>query len=330
MKRNIALIAGGDSGEYAISINSAKVIGQSMDADKYDVFLIVISHSKWVYLNDMGVESNVDKNDFSVIHNGIKVNFDCALITIHGTPGEDGKLQGYLDLLAIPYTTSGVLGCAVTFNKYFCKALVSIAGVQVARSEKFYKHEQISIHDLLSRVSLPVFVKPNKGGSSLGTSFVKEADGLLAAIRNCFEHDDEALIEEYIEGTELTCGVYSRKGEIIVLPVTEIVSKTAATFFDYEAKYTKGAAEEITPARVDDLVYRNVQETTRLLYKKLELKGVCRIDYIYGIKGLFFLEANITPGMSQQSIVPQQAAYMGISMRQMFDEIITEAINTRL
>ena len=329
MKKNIALIAGGDSGEYTISINSAKVIRQSMDADKYNVFLIVIAHSKWLYLNNSGVESPVDKNDFSVIDNGTKVKFDCALITIHGTPGEDGKLQGYLDLLAIPYTTSGVLGCAVTFNKHFCKALVSIAGVQVARSTKYHKNDKIKINDLLSNVSLPVFVKPNKGGSSLGTSFVRQEDGLIAAINSCFEHDDEALIEEFIEGTELTCGVYSRKGEIIVLPVTEIVSKSAARFFDYEAKYTKDAAEEITPARIDDAVFRSVQETTRLLYQKLELKGVCRLDYIYGKKGLFFLEANITPGMSKQSIVPQQAAYVGISMGQLFDELITEALNRR-
>ena len=326
MKKNIALVAGGDSGEYVISVNSARVIRKNIDHEKFNVFLVQISHKKWVYLDDNNMEHPVDKNDFSIMIGGEKVLFDCALITIHGTPGEDGKLQGYFELLGIPYTTSGLLQSAVTFNKHFCNALVAQWGIKIARSVKYFKNENPSVDEVLLKVKLPVFVKPNKGGSSLGTTFVKETRELLPAINLCFEHDDEVFIEEYIEGTELTCGAYMRKRELLVLPVTEIVSKTDARFFDYQAKYTMGAADEITPARIPDNITQLVQETTSFLYKKLELKGICRLDYIYSNGTLFFLEANITPGMSERSIVPQQAEYVGISLKELFTDVLEEAL----
>ncbi len=326
MKKNIALVAGGDSGEYVISVNSAAIIRKNLDAGKYNVFTLLISGKKWVFLHDDGKESAVDKNDFSVLHNGSKITFDCALITIHGTPGEDGKLQGYFDLMGIPYTTSGQLACSLTFNKYFCNALAACWGMHVAQSAKFGKGEELTLERILSKVNLPVFVKPNKGGSSLGTTFVKEKEELLPAMNICLEHDDEALVEEYIEGVELTCGVYRRKGEILVLPVTEIVSKTEAKFFDYKAKYTQGAADEITPARISEELTLQVQKTTRYLYEKFELKGVCRLDYIYSKDKLFFLEANITPGMSERSIVPQQAEYVGITLRELFSDVLEQAM----
>ncbi len=326
MKKNIALIAGGDSGEYVISVNSAKIIAQNLDKEKYHVFLILISHKKWVYVDEKGHETAVDKNDFTIQPEGKKVFFDCALITIHGTPGEDGKLQGYLEMMSVPYTTSGILASSLTFNKYFCNALVSQWGIKVARSVKFSKGKVPAVEQILEKVNLPVFVKPNKGGSSLGTTFVEDKSAVLKAVIVCLEHDDEVLIEEFIEGTELTCGVYKSRGEVIVLPVTEIVSKTKARFFDYEAKYTKGAADEITPARINTQVTQLVHETTVFLYKKLELNGICRLDYIYSMDTLYFLEANITPGMSEASIVPQQAAYQGISMKQLFTDVIEESI----
>ncbi|MFN2396357.1 MAG: D-alanine--D-alanine ligase [Bacteroidales bacterium] len=326
MKKNIALIAGGDSGEYVISVNSAKVIGENLDPDKFNVFLIRISQKKWIYIDKDGKEQDVDKNDFSILVNYEKVLFDCAFITIHGTPGEDGKLQGYFELLGIPYTTSGLLQSSLTFNKHFCNALVSGWGVKIARAVKYFRNDNPTLEQVLTHVSLPVFVKPNKGGSSLGTTFVKNQEELLPAIELCLEHDDEVFIEEYINGTELTCGAYIRNGKLLVLPVTEIVSKTDAKFFDYKAKYTKGAADEITPARISDSVTRLVQETTEFLYKKLELKGICRLDYIYSNNELFFLEANITPGMSERSIVPQQAEYIGISLKQVFTEVIEETL----
>lgn len=326
MKKNIALVAGGDSGEYVISVNSAAIIRKNLDTGKFNVFTILISGKKWVFLHDDGTESAVDKNDFSVMQNGEKITFDCALITIHGTPGEDGKLQGYFDLMGLPYTTSGQLACSLTFNKYFCNALAAHWGMHVARSAKFKKGEELSVEHILNKVNLPVFVKPNKGGSSLGTTFVKSNEELLPAMKACLEHDDEALVEEFIEGVELTCGVYRRRGEVLVLPVTEIVSKTEAKFFDYKAKYTQGAADEITPARISPELTLEVQETTRFLYEKFELKGVCRLDYIYSKDKLFFLEANITPGMSERSIVPQQAEYVGISLKELFSDVLEQAM----
>ena len=326
MKKKIALVAGGDSGEYVISVKSAEVIKKSIDPERFNVYLIMIQGKQWLYKDDSGNESQVDKNDFTVMDQGQKITFDCALITIHGTPGEDGKLQGYFDMMKIPYTTSGQLACSITFNKHFCNTLAASWGFYTARSVKFFAHDKPIEADMLAKVNLPVFVKPNKGGSSLGTTFVDHQQGLLPAVESCFEHDDEVFIEEFIDGTELTCGVYRRKGEVFVLPVTEIVSKTEAKFFDYKAKYTKGAADEITPARIPDEVTKLVQKTTGELYNRFELKGVCRLDYIYSQDRLFFLEANITPGMSERSIVPQQAEYVGISLNQLFTEVLEEAM----
>lgn len=326
MRKKIALVAGGDSGEYVISIESARIIKMHIDQAVFDVYTILVNKARWVYLAENGQEFPVDKNDFSISPFGEKIRFDCAFITIHGTPGEDGKLQGYFDLLAIPYTTSGLLASALTFNKYFCNQLVAHWGVAVARSAKFVKSKPPLPAQVLEKVSLPVFVKPNKGGSSLGTSFVSDETELISAIETGFLHDNEVLIEEYIEGTELTCGAFTQNGKIVVLPVTEIVSKTSAKFFDFEAKYTKGASDEITPARVSPEYIDKVQQTTGFLYEKFELKGIARIDYILSKGVLYFLEANITPGMSQASIVPQQAAFAGISITELFSIVIREAI----
>lgn len=329
MKKNIALVAGGDSGEYVISVNSARIIKGNLDSKKYNVYLILITGRKWVHIDDENVEHPVDKNDFTILLKGKKVFFNCAFITIHGTPGEDGKLQGYFDLMGIPYTTSGLLQSSLTFNKHFCNALVTNWGIQIARSVKYNIDKKPDVAEVLSKVNLPVFVKPNKGGSSLGTTFVKTQEQLLPAIEYCLEHDDEVFIEEYIHGIELTCGAYISKGELVILPVTEIVSKTEANFFDYKAKYTQGAADEITPARVSDEITRIVQETTAFLYRKLELKGICRLDYIYSEGRLYFLEANITPGMSERSIVPQQAEYIGISLAELFSDVLEETLGKK-
>lgn len=327
MKKNIALVAGGDSGEYVISIESAKMIKRNIDPALFDVYTLIIHNGKWSYLDDRGGEHPVDKNDFSIVHQGKKVLFDCAFITIHGTPGEDGKLQGYFELMGVPFTTSGLLASALTFNKYFCNQMVARWGVPVARSAKFRRGPSLSLEEVLGQVNLPVFVKPNKGGSSLGTNFVRERSDLMQAIETGFEHDDEVLVEEYLEGTELTCGAFRQDQKVRVLPVTEIVSKTEARFFDFKAKYTKGAADEITPARITGELTARVKETTKFLYEKLELKGLARIDFIYSKGQLFFLEANITPGMAETSIVPQQAAYEGIPIRELFTIVIREALS---
>ncbi len=323
-KKNIALVAGGDSGEYVISVESARMIRKNLDPDLFSVYLIFIRGIEWVHVDDEENAWPVDKNDFSISPGGKVVQFDGVFITIHGTPGEDGKLQGYFDLLKIPYTTAGLLPSAITFNKYYCNALVAQFGIPVAKSVKV--GQKFSTPEILQGIVLPVFVKPNKGGSSLGTTFVKEPSELEQAVRLALEHDDEVLVEEYIEGIELTCGAFSFEGNVRILPVTEIVSKTSARFFDFEAKYTPGAADEITPARIPADVTDLVQERTRQLYHQLGMQGLCRMDFIYDGTLLYFLEVNVTPGMSATSIVPQQAEVAGISIRDLFTMIVQDAL----
>lgn len=329
MKRNIALVAGGYSGEYDISIKSAAMIKKNIDLALFDVYTIVIGSHKWVCVMDDGSESPVDKNDFSVEIQGEKVHFDCVFITIHGSPGEDGMLQGYLEMMGIPYTTAGLLPSALTFNKHFCAIVARHFGMHVAGSVKFVPGMEIDPDKLLETLGLPVFVKPNKGGSSLGNSLVEDKSGILPAVKLAFEHDDEVLVEQYIQGQELTCGVYRREGKPYALPVTAIRSKSGVDFFDFKAKYTKEAAEEITPAPISDELTRRVRETTTLLYEKFEMKGLARIDYIYKDDKLYFLEINVTPGMSETSIVPQQAAVEGITITDLFTSMIEGAMALR-
>lgn len=325
-KKNIAVIAGGYSGEYVVSINSAKTICENLDKSKYNVFLILIVKDKWAYIDKDQAEHKIDKNDFSATVNHKKILFDCALITIHGSPGEDGRLQGYFDMLDIPYTTAGLFASALTFNKHFCNQLIALFGIKTANSVKYHFSEKPEASAILKKVSLPVFVKPNCGGSSLGTTFVNKPGELMPAVKEAFEHDSEVYIEEYIDGTELTCGAFLQNSKVKVLPVTEIISKTKAKFFDFEAKYTEGAADEITPARISKELTGRIQDLTSLLYKKLELKGMARFDFISKNDEIFFLETNITPGMSATSIVPQQANEAGISITELFSIVIEEAL----
>ncbi len=325
-KKRIALVAGGNSGEYVISVESAGMIKKNIDPRLFEVYTIMIRGAEWFYLPDAGEPLAVNKNDFSIELSDRKLCFDCAFITIHGTPGEDGKLQGYFDMLGIPYTVSGVLQASLTFNKYFCNQLAARFGMHVAASVLLKRTTAQDYAAIIRETGLPLFVKPNKGGSSLGTTFVKTADQLPAAIASAFEHDDEALAESYIKGTELTCGVYSKSGEPFALPVTEIVSKSEAAFFDFKAKYTRGMADEITPARIPVELALKVQETTVWLYKAFCLKGLARIDYIFSEGKLFFLEINLTPGMADTSIVPQQAAVAGIPIKEIFTELIQSAL----
>lgn len=324
-KLNIALVAGGDSGEYIISMKSAKMIRENLDKSKYRVFLVLIHRKKWVYVED-GHEVAVDKNDFTFRLNGQKIVFDCVFITIHGTPGEDGRLQAYFELIGLPYTTAGVLSSALTFNKYFCNLVVAQLGYDVARSVKLSRHDDRNAGAILNKLRLPVFVKPNEGGSSLGMSFVRTAADLLPAIELAFRHDNSVLLEEYLEGVELTCGVFQYDGQIKALPVTEIVSKTAAKYFDFEAKYTPGAADEITPARIPEQLSDRVKKLSADLYKHLEMFGLVRFDFIFCRDKLYFIEVNVTPGMTDTSLVPQAAAVEGISKTELFTMLISEAL----
>lgn len=308
-KKNVALVCGGYSGEYVISLQSAEQIENNLQKD-FNLYKIIITKEDWFYEKN-GKRFSVDKNYFSLCIEGNKIKFDAVFIIVHGTPGENGLLQGYFDMLGIKYNTCDALCSAVTFDKTTCNAVVrELNVVNVAKNVTIYDNEAIDINNILSKVSLPVFVKPSQGGSSIGMSKVKVKKDLEKAIKQAFDVHGKVLIEEFIEGVELSCGVFMEKGKIIVFPVTEIVPK--AEFFDYEAKYN-GSTDEIVPARINDDLRNLVQKTTERIYKDLNCKGVCRIDYIYNKEKdkLYFLEVNTTPGQSLNSIVPNQVRAMG-------------------
>lgn len=324
MKKNIALVAGGYSGEYEISIRSAGQIAQNIDTNKYNVYTIVIEKKSWYYsIEDKHVE--IDKNDFSITLNEEKINFDGALIIVHGTPGENGLLQGYFDMLNIPYTTCSALVSTITFDKEVCNALVrSFDIVNVAKNTSVFKDEELDLDKISETINFPLFVKPSEGGSSIGMSKVSCKEDLLPAIEKAFDVHHKVLIEEFIEGREFSCGVMQvGEKEIIAFPMTEIVSQTE--FFDYDAKYN-GLSNEITPAQVSEELMLRVQETTKKLYKRLNCSGVCRIDFIYREKDdkLFFLEVNTTPGQSAQSIVPQQVRAMGRDTKWLYQTLLEQ------
>ena len=323
MKKKIALVTGGYSGESVISYKSAATIQHNIDPDKWDCYLIDINPQGWYHVNDKAEKITVDKNDFSITTGGQKINFDAVLIGLHGTPGEDGKLQGYFDCLKIPYTTCDAATSALTFNKRFTVAVAAFAGMHVAKSLHLFKDNPLSSIEILQQLSLPLFVKPNNGGSSLGISKVKEAGELDAALVKAFHEDDQVLVEEFISGREFTIGVFKSKGIIIPLPITEIVSKNE--FFDFQAKY-EGASEEITPAKVEEVIADKVRAAAKKAYEVFNCRGVVRIDFIYNEKAgqPFILEINTVPGQSAASIVPQQVAAMGWSLKEFYSALIAE------
>lgn len=326
MRKNIALLAGGYSGEYIISIKTAETIEKNLDTDLYNVFKIIITKDEWCHENN-GEKIQVDKNDFSLNIAGTKIVFDCVFIAIHGTPGEDGRIQGYLDMINIPYTTCNSIVSALTFNKSYCNKVVkSFNVVNIANSVLLIKGESFSIGAILDQLKLPVFVKPNESGSSLGVSKVKDVGTLLPAIEKAFKEDNQVLIEEFIEGRELTIGVYKNNGYMHALPATEIESKNE--FFDYEAKYTPGVTNEITPARIDKNIKEQLENKSQYIYRHLNCRGVVRMDYILenGTGKLFFLEVNTMPGQSENSIVPQQVRAAGISLKQFYGDLLEDCM----
>ncbi len=324
MKKNIAVICGGDSGEYEISIKSATVVKNNLNPKLFHVFPILITKKKWVFINENQQEVIVDKNDFSIIINEKKIKFNCVFNVIHGTPGEDGKLQGYFDMLGIPYTSCDLITSAVTFNKMFSKIIASDAGVKSAKYVLLKKNEKIDVKEICSKIAFPFFVKPNKNGSSVGVSRVNKMSELKPAIEKAFNDDDEILIEEFIDGKEITNGAFRFKGKLIIFPITEIIPKNV--FFDYEAKYQKGMSQEITPARISKSLETKVKSVTAKLYNTFNCKGFIRIDYIIKLNQPYFLEVNTVPGLSEQSIIPQQANVLGIHISELFTMAIQEAI----
>ena len=325
-KKTIAFVTGGYSGESVISYQSAITIENNIDHEKFDVYKIDIHPTGWWYEAD-GQKIAVDRNDFSINVKGAKVKFEAVLIGIHGTPGEDGKLQGYFDMLKIPYTSCNAATSALTFNKRYTVAVAAFGGINVAKSVLLIKNNFTNADEVTNGLKFPVFVKPNNGGSSIGMSKVHSpSEELGAAIEKAFKEDDQVLIEEFIEGREFTIGVFKSKEEIIAMPITEVISKK--DFFDYEAKY-KGMSEEITPAQVSEEIAEKIRSSAIRAYQMLNCRGVVRIDFIYNeaSQKAFMLEVNTVPGQSEASIVPQQVKVMGWTLKDFYSALIDECFN---
>lgn len=327
MKKTIALVTGGFSGEAVISYKSAVTIENHLDRERFTVFKIDINPKGWFYSLPDGRKAEIDKNDFSLQLDGQNIKFDAVFIGLHGTPGEDGKLQGYFDTLNIPYTSCDAATSAITFNKRYTVAVAKMAGIGVANSLHLFRHTAISGEKVLEQLKLPVFVKPNNGGSSIGMSKVEEPGELDAAISKAFEEDEQVLIEEMIKGREFTVGVFKTKGTIIVLPITEVKAHSDKAFFDFEAKY-EGKSTETTPAEVAETAAEKIRAAARLIYEVFNCRGVVRIDFIYNKEEdrPYMLEINTIPGQSEASIIPQQVKAMGWSLREFYTKLVEEVL----
>ena len=324
MAKKIALVTGGLSGESQISYKSAITVGNNLDRTKYDVYKIDINPNGWWYENELGEKSLVNKDDFSIKEKGQIIKFDVALICIHGTPGEDGKLQGYFDIIGLPYTSCDAATSALTMNKRFTVAVAAFGGINVAKSMHLFKHTPIKTETILSQLKLPLFIKPNSGGSSIGMSKVTKSEELQNAINKAFKEDSQILVEEFISGREFTIGVFKQGATITVLPITEIT--TSNEFFDFEAKY-QGKSEEITPAKIDAIMQENLSTAAKHVYEILNCRGVVRIDFIYDTaqQKPFMLEVNTVPGQSEASVIPQQVKAMGMSLADFYSAVIEQA-----
>jgi D-alanine-D-alanine ligase len=320
MKRNLALVAGGFSSEYVVSRKSAESVSTWIDRGKFNVYLIIIERDEWYASLTDDIKIPVNRSDFSILPDGQIIHFDFAYIIIHGTPGEDGKLQGYFDILGIPYSTCGVLTSALTFNKFYTKTFLANFGILSAKNIFLKRGERIEPDFVFEKLGSPCFVKPNNGGSSFGISKITTAPELLQALTKAGNEDEEIIIESFLDGTELTCGLVKIGEEIIVFPLTEVISKNE--FFDYEAKYTKGMAEEITPARISKHLAQECQDLSAFIYKTMDCQGIIRIDYILSKDKLFLLEVNTIPGMTSTSFIPQQIKAMGKELPSIINPLI--------
>lgn len=326
MKKNIAVVTGGNSSEHIVSLKSADLVEASLDRNKYNIYRVLIEGGKWSVQQANQPDVAINKNDFSFDSNNGKIRFDCALVAIHGSPGEDGLLQGYFEILKIPYTTCDVLVSSLTFNKWACKKYLSDTTVAMAKAILICKGDKINAETVIKQLGLPLFVKPNEGGSSFGISKVKSVNDMQVAIDNALKEDTNVIVEEFISGTELTCGLMRANNELLVFPITEIVSKK--DFFDYEAKYTPGMSDEITPARISAELTKRVKDCSCLIYERLGCRGIVRIDYIYNKEKdmLYFLEVNTVPGMTENSLVPKQIKEMGKRFEEILDLLIENSI----
>jgi len=320
---NIAVFTGGDSSEYVISMKSAEQVKMWLEKAGHTCYLVEVRGADWT-VHDGDQRIPMDKNSLSFETPGGLFSFDFAWNTIHGTPGEDGKLQGCFDMMGIPYNSSNHLSSALTFNKYTCKSFLKQHNVLTPEASLVRKKMETDLESVAEKVGLPCFVKPNSGGSSFGIAKVVNFEQLQPALEEALREDNEAIVERYIKGTEVTCGVMKTLKGFTVFPVTEIVSKNE--FFDYEAKYTEGKAEEITPARIDEELLRKCQELAMKIYDLTNSSGIIRVDFIIKGNQLYFLELNSIPGMSKESIIPKQVNSMGMKMEDLLQQVIDDTI----
>lgn len=323
MKRTIAIVAGGDSSEHGVSMKSAEGIYSFIDKEKYNLYIIELTRKSWEAILNDGSRAVVDKNDFSFLENGVKVKPDFAYITIHGTPGENGILQGYFELLGIPYSTCDVLVSALTFSKFTLNQYLKSFGIRIAESMLVNKHHEVSDDIIVEKIGLPCFIKPNASGSSFGVTKVKTREQIRPALQKAFEESDDVMVEAFMDGIELANGCYKTKEKSVILPITEVVSQNE--FFDYNAKYN-GEVTEITPARLSPELTGRVKKLSSAIYDILGCKGIVRIDYIIteGEK-INMLEVNTTPGMTATSFIPQQVRAAGLDIKDVMTDIIEDA-----
>ena len=318
-KRTIAIVCGGDSSEHDVSLRSGQGLCSFFDKERYNIYIVDVKGIDWHVAFDDGTTAEIDKNDFSFVKDGKREFFDYAYITIHGQPGENGVMQGYFDLIHMPYSTSGVLVEAMTFDKYVLNNYLRGFGVKVADSILLRRGEAYDEEAIAKRIGMPCFVKPAADGSSFGVSKVKESDQLAPALRLAFMESEEAMVEAYMQGVEISQGIYKTKDKCVVLPATEVV--TTNEFFDYDAKYN-GHSQEICPAPIDDSMSGHIQEVSKRIYSQLGCAGVVRMDYILAEDGLYFLEVNTIPGMTSASLVPKMIRTAGLDITDFLTGII--------
>lgn len=326
MKKNIAIIMGGYSSEFEISIKSGEVVYQHLNRDHYNPYKVHILKDKWVVLDVNGIEYEIDKHDFSANMNGEKLTFDCVFNAIHGHPGENGVILAYLELIGMKHTSAPFYQMALTFNKRDTLSAVKAYGIKTATSIYMDKGDPTNVDDIIEKVGLPCFVKPNKAGSSFGISKVLQKDQLIPSISKAFKEDDQILIESFLDGIEISVGVIEYNNKVKVLPITEIISENE--FFDYEAKYL-GKSEEITPARISKVQKKNAEIIAKKVYKILNISGFSRSEYIFIGDDPYFLELNTVPGLTTESILPQQAIKAGISLEDLFGNALEQSLKNQ-
>ena len=319
--RTIAIVAGGNSSEYPVSVRSAVGVAEALKG-KYETFVITVRGTDWYWEEPKGRIFSIDKNDFALVLDDRRVRFDAAFIAIHGNPGENGLLQGYFDMIGLPYTSCDAFVSALTFNKQACKLYLNEYGIPMTGGLLIRKGQQYDAASIVNQIGLPCFVKPNASGSSFGVTKVKEVGDFDRALEHAFAEGHEVLVESFMKGIEVACGVVRTRQKKIIMPVTEVVPKKE--FFDYEAKYTQGFSEEITPARMPEEITSRIQELSSEIYDILGCRGIVRVDFIITDEGPQFLEINTIPGMTPESIIPQQAAVFGISQTDLYSMVIED------